>query len=167
MTRAGDEDYIAFVNARLSHLRRAAHLLCGDWARGDDLVQRTLTDVYRDWRKASRANSLEAYVRTVMVHRFLDDRRHRWSRVTLVDAVPDRPRVDPIDSNVRLDLDAALAELPPKQRAVLVLRFLCDMSVHETANTLSCSPGTVKSQTSDALTAMRRLLTTDYVKEHR
>lgn len=165
MARSGDEEYIAFVRGRLPHLRRAARLLCGDWVRGDDLVQRTLTDVYRDWAKASRATSIEAYVRTVLVHRFLDDRRHSWSRVALMDAVPDLPTTDARDVHARVDLTSALAALPPRQRAVLVLRFLCDMSVEETSGALNCSTGTIKSQTSDALNSMRRFLTPDYVKE--
>ncbi len=62
------------------------------------------------------------------------------------------------DAAERLTVRAALSQVPPRQRAVLVLRFYCDLSVQETADTLGCSAGTVKSQTARGLTAMRRLL---------
>jgi RNA polymerase sigma-70 factor (sigma-E family) len=161
MTPHDDEEFTAFVRPRLPRLRRAAYLLCGDWARGDDIVQRALTDAYVHWRRVRSAGSPDAYLHTVLVHRFIDDRRGRWSGVQLTDEVPSRaaPAYQP-DIDQALDVRAALARLTPRQRAVLVLRFLCDMSVAETASALGCSQGTVKSQTSVALDAMRRLLTT-------
>jgi RNA polymerase sigma factor (sigma-70 family) len=81
--------------------------------------------------------------------------------VRLVDRLPDRAAEDDTLRNVPagLDLRGALARLPARQRAVLVLRFFYDMSVEQTAETLRCAPGTVKSQTSAALAGMRRLLT--------
>jgi RNA polymerase sigma-70 factor (sigma-E family) len=154
------EEFSAFVRPRLPGLRRAAFLLCGDWSRGDDIVQRALTDAFVQWERVRRADNPDAYLRTVLVHRWLDERRRRWSTVWLVDTVPDggsdtayHPDVDQA-----LDVRAALARLAPRQRAVLVLRFFCDMSVADTAVALRCSPGTVKSQTSVALEAMRRHL---------
>jgi RNA polymerase sigma-70 factor (sigma-E family) len=158
MGDAADAEYVEFVSSRLPKLRRAAYLLCGDWTRGDDIVSRTLTDVYVHWAKARRADNLDAYIRTVMVHRFIDEQRRGWSRVRLVDTLPDRPNHEPADAATGLDLKAALARMPPRQRAVLVLRFLCDMSVEQTAAALGCSTGTVKSQTSNALASMRSLL---------
>ncbi len=158
MADASEAEYVEYVSVRLPQLRRAAFLLCGDWVRGDDIVQRALTDLYVDWARARRADNLDAYVRGVLVHRFLDEQRRGWARVRLVDAVPDRPAVSVSDSAAGLDLRAALARLPARQRAVLVLRFLCDMSVEQTAEALKCAAGTVKSQTSDGLAAMRRLL---------
>jgi RNA polymerase sigma-70 factor (sigma-E family) len=155
------EEFTEFVRARLPGLRRAAFLLCGDWSRGDDIVQRALTDAYVGWDRVRRADNPDAYLRTVLVHRWLDERRRRWSTVWLVDAVPDRA-ADPAhhqpDVDEALDVRAALARLAPRQRAVLVLRFFCDMSVEDTAAALRCSAGTVKSQTSVALAAMRRHL---------
>src|SRR4249919_1162444 len=124
-----DDVYVEYVTSRMPHLRRAAYLLCGDWASGDDLLQRTLTQVYASWAKARRADNLDAYVRTVLVHRFIDERRRPWSRVRLVESVPGQVEARPDDAALRLDLRSALSELPPRQRAVLVLRFLCDMSV--------------------------------------
>ncbi len=157
--RTDDEEFSAFAQARLPRLRRAAYLLCGDWTRGDDLVQRALTDAYVHWGRVRRADNPDAYVRTILVHRWLDERRGRWSSVRLVDAVPEPTVPQTADVDGALDVRAALARLTPKQRAVLVLRFFCDMSVEETAAAMSCSTGTVKSQTSVALDAMRRHLT--------
>jgi RNA polymerase sigma-70 factor (sigma-E family) len=153
-----DATFVEYVNAHMVHLRRTAYLLCGDWARGDDIVQRALTDVYVRWPKVRQADNVDAYVRTVLVHRFIDDRRRAWARVRLLSSVPDRPAPDTGDPATGLDLRSALAGLPPRQRAVLVLRFFCDMSVEQTAAALGCATGTVKSQTSLALAAMRRRL---------
>jgi RNA polymerase sigma-70 factor (sigma-E family) len=153
-----DEEFAAFAQARLPRLRRAAYLLCGDWTRGDDLVQRALTDAYVHWGRVRRADNPDAYVRTILVHRLLDERRGRWAAVRLVNTVPEPAPAASADVDGALDVRAALARLTAKQRAVLVLRFFCDMSVDETAAALSCSSGTVKSQTSAALDAMRRHL---------
>jgi len=154
-----DTTFVEYVAAHMVQLRRTAYLLCGDWARGDDLVQRALTEVYVRWDRIREAGSLDAYIRAVLVHRFIDDRRRAWARVRLVAAVPDRAAPEAGDPAARLDLRSALARLPARQRAVLVLRFFCDQSVEQTAEALGCAPGTVKSQTSLGLAAMRRLLT--------
>ena len=153
-----DATFVEYVNAHMVQLRRTAYLLCGDWVRGDDIVQRALTDVYVRWPKVRAADNVDAYVRTVLVHRFIDDRRRGWARVRLVPTVPERAAPDASDLATGLDLRSSLAGLPPRQRAVLVLRFFCDMSVEQTAVALGCATGTVKSQTSLGLAAMRRLL---------
>ncbi|MEU7871064.1 SigE family RNA polymerase sigma factor [Dactylosporangium sp. NPDC049140] len=161
MADAIEDEFHEFVRERLPGLRRAAYLLCGDWTRGDDIVQRTLTDVYVRWRRIRRAENVDAYVRTVLVHRFIDERRRGWAaRESPVDRLPERCAEDVALEGVPegLELHAALARLPHRQRAVLVLRFFCDMSVEQTARVLRCAPGTVKSQTSAALATMRRLL---------
>ncbi|HEY7224409.1 MAG TPA: SigE family RNA polymerase sigma factor [Micromonosporaceae bacterium] len=162
MSSHDDEDFAAFVRPRLARLRRAAYLLCGDWVRGDDIVQRALTDAFVHWGRVRGAANPDAYLHTVLVHRFIDDKRGRWSGVQLVDSIgPDLiSRAYQPDLDEAMDVRAALARLSPRQRAVLVLRFLCDMSVEQTASALGCSSGTVKSQTSAALDAMRRQLTT-------
>ncbi|GAA2355437.1 SigE family RNA polymerase sigma factor [Dactylosporangium salmoneum] len=155
-----EEEFHEFVRTRLPGLRRAAYLLCGDWTRGDDIVQRALTDAYVRWRRIRRADNVDAYVRTILVHRFVDEQRRGWARVRLLDRLPDGPAEDAALQGLPagLDLRDALAELPPRQRAVLVLRFYYDMSVQQTAAALRCAPGTVKSQTAAALGAMRRRL---------
>ena len=152
------DDYTEYVRSRLNQLRRAAYLLCGDWDRGDDVVQKVLTDLYVCWSRASRVENLDSYVRTMLFRRFLDERRLGWwRRVRLSETLAEIPIAEP-DTAARIDVRAALALVPPRQRAVLVLRYFHDQSVEQTAETLRCSPGTVKSQTSRGLAALRRLL---------
>jgi RNA polymerase sigma-70 factor (sigma-E family) len=156
-----EREYVDYVTARLPALRRVAYQLTGDAHRGDDVVQQALTRLYTRWPRARGADNLDAYAHTVLVRIFLDERRLRWSRVELVAAVPEPP--DPPVSGVedRVVLRAALAQVPPRQRAVLVLRFLADRPVDEVARILECSEGTVKSQTSRGLATLRRLLGAD------
>jgi RNA polymerase sigma-70 factor (sigma-E family) len=151
-------EYVEYVRVRLPVLRRVAYQLAGDADRGDDVVQQAITRLYTRWRRAREADNLDAYVHTLLVRVFLDEKRLRWSRVRLVDAVPDRPTPPPPDVEDRAVLRAALAQVPPRQRAVLVLRFLADRPVDEVARILGCTSGTVKSQTSHGLATLRRLL---------
>ncbi|MDX6742284.1 SigE family RNA polymerase sigma factor [Actinocorallia sp. A-T 12471] len=153
---SADEEYTAYVTSRTLWLRRVAYLLCQDWNRADDLVQTAVTRLYLQWRRASQADSLDAYTRTVLVRVFLSEQRTGWwKRAVVTDAPPDAARTGP---DLALDLRAALAALAPRQRAAVVLRFYCDMSIEDTANALGCTEGTVKSHTSRALTALRRSL---------
>jgi RNA polymerase sigma-70 factor (sigma-E family) len=154
-----EREYVEYVTARTPHLRRLAYLLCGDGHRADDHVQQALVQLYVHWRRARAVEHLDRYVRKILVRVHLDERRRAWSsRVRLMDTPPDTPQ--PVGSEVedRTVLRAALAQVPPRQRAVRVLRFLCDLPVDEVAEALGCSPGTVKSQTSHGLAALRRLL---------
>jgi RNA polymerase sigma-70 factor (sigma-E family) len=153
-----DAEYTQYVAARLTSLRRLATVLCGDRQRADDLVQTTLTNLYVHWGRVRAAEHADAYARTVLVHEFMHERRSAWSRrVTLSNAVADRPAAA-VDQDSVLDLRAAVAGLPPRQRATLVLRFYCDLNVDQSAEVLGCSPGTVKSQTARALESVRRAL---------
>lgn len=155
-----EREYVDYVTARMTVLRRVAYQLAGDPHRADDIVQQTLTRLYVKWTRARTADNLDAYTHTVLVRIFLDERRLRWSRVHLVAEVPEgtQPPTDPEDRQV---IRAALAQVPPRQRAVLVLRFLADQPVDEVARILRCSEGTVKSQTSRGLATLRRLLGDD------
>jgi RNA polymerase sigma-70 factor (sigma-E family) len=154
-----DDDFTAYVQARLAWLRRVAYLLCQDWQRADDLVQTAITALYVHWRRARTMQSIDGYARTILVRAFLSERRGGWARrVTLVTQLPDTPGPVP-DAAGALDVRAALAGLPPRQRATLVLRFYCDLNVDQSAEILGCSPGTVKSQTARALDTVRRALT--------
>ena len=156
-----DADFTGFVESVVPSLRRLAYLLCHDWHRADDLVQATVTRVYVRWPGAAAADSPEAYVRAMLVREFLHERRTSWARrVDLTDEVPPQPAY-PRDQDTAIDMEAALRRLAPRQRAVLVLRFHCDLSVEQTAALLGCSQGNVKSQTARALAALRRSLEPD------
>jgi DNA-directed RNA polymerase specialized sigma24 family protein len=133
-------------------------LLCQDWQLADDLVQAAITRLYVHWARASGVEHTDAYVRTILVRAFLAERRSGWARrVRLAVALPDTPWPDP-DLAAALDVRAALAGLPPRQRATVILRFYCDMNVDHAAEVLGCSAGTVKSQTAKGLDALRRVL---------
>jgi len=157
--RPEDEtEYVEYVTARMPVLHRTAYLLCGDAHRADDIVQTTLTKLYRHWRRAAGVDNTDAYVRQMLVRTYLDDRRGGWSRVWLMSEAPDRPSAGTPGIEERDAVNDLLAGLPPAQRAVLTLRFACDLSVAEVATLLNCSTGNVKSHTSRGLAALRRRL---------
>jgi RNA polymerase sigma-70 factor (sigma-E family) len=153
-----EREYVDYVQARLPDLRRAAYRLCGDPHRGDDLVQQAITKLYVNWRRARSAANIDAYVHRILVNAFLDERRLRWAGVSLFASAPEVATPADSQADDRTTLRAALNRLPRRLRAVLVLRFLLDLSIEDTAGALECSPGTVKSQTSRGLAEMRRLL---------
>lgn len=158
MSAGRDEEFTEYVSARMPALRRLALLLCHDWHGADDLVQGAITKLYLHWGKARTSDSVDAYARTILVREFLHERRLGWARrVTVTDQPPD-VAANHVDKDGSLDVQAAIAALPPRQRAVLVLRYHYDLNVDQTANVLGCAAGTVKSQTSKALAALRRTL---------
>jgi RNA polymerase sigma-70 factor (sigma-E family) len=153
-----DDEFTQYVAARLGALRRLAFLLCQDWHRADDLVQAAITRLYVHWARASALDHTDAYARTILVREFLGEQRSGWARrVSLHPEAPDRPGLPP-DPDAGLDVRAALAGIPPRQRATLVLRFYCDLSVEQTAELMGCSAGTVKSQTAKGIAALRARL---------
>ncbi|HEY7429315.1 MAG TPA: sigma factor, partial [Streptosporangiaceae bacterium] len=80
MSGGRDSEYCEYVAARLSSLRRLAAVLCGDWQRGDDLVQAALAKLYVHWGRVRAADHPDAYARTVLVHEFVQERRSLWVR---------------------------------------------------------------------------------------
>jgi RNA polymerase sigma-70 factor (sigma-E family) len=154
-----EREYVEYFEARMPYLRRLAVHLCGDFHRADDIVQNAATSLYRGWAKARTAQDLDAYVRRTVINTFLRERRLRWSRVALIAHPPEQAAAEP-PADERLMIRTALRRLPIRQQAVLVLRFLCDLPVAEVADLLGCAEGTVKSQTSDGLKALRRYLST-------
>jgi RNA polymerase sigma-70 factor (sigma-E family) len=155
-----EEEFRRFVGPRLAGLRRSAYLLCGDPHTADDIVSTTLTKLLRHWGRVSRLDHPDSYLRRMLVRTFLDERRRPWRRREQLDAEPPEPAgPDPDDSTLdRLTLLALLARLPPRRRAVLVLRFYHDLSVEQTADVLGCAPGTVKAHTHQGLAALRAML---------
>jgi RNA polymerase sigma-70 factor (sigma-E family) len=153
-----DRAYLDYVSARLPQLHKQAYLLTGDPHHADDLVQQTCVDLYVYWKRASAAGDLDGYVRRMLVNSFLNEKRRAWSRrVRLTADVPERGWADPDPSDDGV-LRAALRQVPPRQRAVVVLRYIYDLSVNEVAEILGCSPGTVKSQAAHGIAAMRKHL---------
>jgi len=153
-----DAEYTEYVTARLPSLRRLALLLSQDSCRADDLVQAAIIKVYVQWSRAAAADNIDAYVNTIVVREFLHERRSSWSRrVSLTGELPERAALQ-VDHDRCMDLEAAVAALPPRQRATLVLRFYCDLNVDQCADLLGCTQGTVKSQTAKALSSLRRTM---------
>jgi len=157
---AGDEaDFRNFAESNMRSLRRTAFLLCGDWHHADDVVQTVLTTLYRNWPRIQRRERVDAYVRTMLVRATFDRRRRlSWRREITSAEPPETPSDHDLHIEDRIVLLAALAKMPPRQRAVLVLRFWDDLDVADTAAALGCSEGTVKSQTARGLTHLRALL---------
>ncbi len=169
MTRSPrDEEFSAFVQARRLELLRSACLLtAGDTHRAEDLVQTALARLYVAWPRVRRSGKQAvAYTWRIVVHAHIDEvRRPRWRREHYVaeppdDAGPAGSRApDGIDGFVNgAAIRAALAGLPPRMRAAVVLRHWLDFSVEETADLLNCSQGTVKSQTAKGVARLRELL---------
>ena len=152
-----ERDFAGYVAARSRLLCTTAYLLCGDWHRAEDLTQTALAKLYVAWRRIDRRESVDAYARKVVVRASLDEHRRPWRRERAVAELPDVP--GPADrADDRMDLLAALARLPARQRAVVVLRYWNDLTVAETAAALGITEGTVKSAASRGLTALRGVL---------
>ena len=147
--------YEEYVGARWSALYRTAYLLTANHADAEDLAQTTQVKTYLAWSKVAAAASPDAYVRRVMTNAFLSGRRPlRVTRERLVDQPPE-VAVAESSNDDRLTLWPHVVDLPPKQRAVVVLRYYEDLSEQQIADALGCSTGTVKSTASDALKALR------------
>jgi RNA polymerase sigma-70 factor (sigma-E family) len=154
-----EQEFTEFVVNRSQALLRAAFALTGDRHAAEDLVQQALAKAFLRWR--SIEGEAEPYVRRILYHDSATRWRRRTSRPeTTMPHPPDLALVDDgsEDTHLRLLIRRALLELPPRQRAVLVLRYLEDRSVEETAEILGCRPGTVASQASRALTKLRSLV---------
>jgi RNA polymerase sigma-70 factor (sigma-E family) len=151
-----DELLHDYVRARGAALSRAAFLLSGDLQAAEDLVQETYVVLVRQWRRIDFSNP-DPYVRRVMYSRFVDGWRRRRLREWLTaNPVEVAVRADESAGSVdRLVLRDALMRLPPRQRAVMVLRFYEDLTEAQSAEALGVSVSTVKSQTRVALQRLR------------
>jgi RNA polymerase sigma-70 factor (sigma-E family) len=155
-----EDEFTSFAEASASRLLATAFLLCGDWHAAEDLTQTTLAKVFAAWYRIRNQDSAHAYAKRTLVNTyFVDCRRIRRGEVLSGDTrdLPERA-AEPQTPELRLELTAALATLPPKARAVVVLRYWEDMSIEQVAAHLGCSPGNVKSQSARALDKLRRLL---------
>ena len=155
-----DEQFHEFVADRRGYLVHTARLLtAGDVHLAEDLVQTTLAKLYISWGPFRRATNQDGYVRRALVNALMDERGRAWWRFErLVGDLPEGPGAGAAVNDIDPELSRALRELPPRMRAVVVFRFYQDLDVAETAETLGCSAGTVKSQTSRALDKLRAAL---------
>ncbi|MBA3418151.1 MAG: SigE family RNA polymerase sigma factor [Geodermatophilaceae bacterium] len=154
-----DEAFREFVSIRSASLLRTAFLLTGDHGLAEDLLQTALLKTYRHWRRLDNPHDPAAFVRRVMVTTNISWLRRRQSTERVLDVLPDRPAPDEHEAvGEREQVWRALRTLPPRMRAVIVLRFYEDLSEAETARLLDCSLGTVKSQSSRGLVRLRESL---------
>ena len=162
MDTSVESEFTEFVVRRSHALLRVAYALTGDAHAAEDLVQQALAKAFVHWRRIH--GEAEPYVKRIIYH----DSASRWRRrshraETTMAAPPDRDRGarcvarHPPAAHAR----AALLGLPPRQRAVLVLRYLEDLSVEATAEILGRRPGTVASQAARALAKLRDLIPDD------
>lgn len=151
-----DADFREYARARTLLLRRTAFLFCGDWHLAEDLVQTTLMKLYRAWPRIRGGGSVDNYARQVLLRCCIDEHRKPWRRRENRDGIVPERHEDAGDGISEM-LFTALDELPPKQRAAVVMRYCLDLPIAEVAVLLRCSEGTVKSQTARGLESLRTI----------
>jgi RNA polymerase sigma-70 factor (sigma-E family) len=168
--KSDDAQFRELARTKALQMRRVAYLLCGDWHLAEDLVQTAMAKMYRAWPRIRRRETVDQLFRTVLLRCWIDESRRPWRRTEQRDGVvPDvvDHTTDPafgVESRNDV-LVRALRDLPPRQRAVVVLRYVEGLSVAEVAVALKCSEGNVKSQASRGLETLRTALGADFVKE--
>jgi RNA polymerase sigma-70 factor (sigma-E family) len=163
VTDRARRDFPEFVAARGPALQRAAYLMVGDTALAQDLVQEALTKTYVAWPRLRDVANAEAYTRkaisTTAISWF---RRKGWNSERSTEVLPERPTPGHDDAVATSALLwDCLADLPPRQRVAVVLRYYEDLTEVQTAEAMGCAVGTVKSQVSTALTKLRARLGDD------
>lgn len=156
--RAQDEaEYAELVAAVTHRVHRVAYAVCGDRQLAEDAVQSALMSAYRTWPRVRDADSSEAYLRKMVVNQLFSWRRRKsWGRTAALGRGLEPSRASHENAVVEHQrIWSAVGELPPRQRAVIVLRYYEGMSEAEIAETLGIRPGTVKSQSSAAMTRLR------------
>ncbi len=151
-----DHEFAEFVDGRFTALQRFGYLLTGEWHLAEDLVQTSLTKVWFHRNSLRSSNALESYTRTVMVNTSTQWWRRKWRGETPTEQLPEphaREQYGAVDD--RDLLLRALAELPRRTRATLVLRYFEDLPEAEIAQIMGCSIGTVKSTVSRGLAKLR------------
>lgn len=152
-----DGDFTEFVQASWPGLYRTAYLLLGDRGLAEDLAQTALAKTYAAWSRIDDRAAAPAYARRTLVNTASSwFRKKGWRNELPTSSMPEAAYA--VDPSTRPAVIDALGQLPPRQRAVVVLRYYEDLSVAETADALGCSTGTVKSQTYEAFAKLRVLL---------
>ena len=145
------------VAKRSPALLRTAYLVVGDHQLAQDLLQEALVKAYVAWPRLRDVTRAEAYVRRTMVTTAISWRRRRSFQERPVEVVPETGDADQTEALAsRDDVWAQVCGLPPRQRAVLVLRYYEDLSYADVAEVMGCSVGTVASQVSEALGKLRQ-----------
>ena len=152
-------DFEVFVATRSAALMRTAFLLTGRRADAEDLLQTTLAKVFLSWARIEDKGAVDAYARRTMTTTQISVWRRRKLDEIPTANVPEHAATDS-PPELHEDLWSALAKLPKRQRAVVVLRYYEDRSEAEAASLLGCSVGTIKSQSSKALSKLRSTLIT-------
>lgn len=152
-----DSEFSEFAEAAVTRLRQTAFLLSRDWHLAQDLTQITLAKVYVRWR---RIDDPHAYARKTLLRAFLDHRRRRSSGEVAVAELPETSAAGD-QPDLRLTLFDALGHLPPRDRAIVVLRYWEDLSVRAVAELLDLSESNVKIQSMRSLDKLRTLLDED------
>jgi RNA polymerase sigma-70 factor (sigma-E family) len=153
-----NDSFREFMAAHQQSLMRTAYLLTGDAHLAEDLLQSVLVKLLGRWPKLTGVTNPQAYARKALVNQYISWRRRLvWTTELPSAEPPERPHSSEESTIARLAMRQALAGLPPRQRAVIVLRYYEDLTEHETARLLNCSLGTVKSQAHDALARLRAL----------
>jgi RNA polymerase sigma-70 factor (sigma-E family) len=134
--------------------------MCGDWHQAEDLVQITLAKMFVSWGRVQRSASTESYARKVMLNTFLSQRRRKGSGELPTAEFGDLP-AHGVDADLRLTLLTALRQLPPRNRAVVVLRYVEDRSIESVAELMGTTPAAVKSMNARGLAQLRQLLGSD------
>ena len=160
--RGADDGFAAFAASQAAPLFRTAWLLTGDWHLSEDLVQEALGRMYMAWPGISRIDNPAAYSHTVLVRLFVSHRRRRSSTERPSEQLPEVIGVGSDDA-LRMTLASALATLPKRDRAVLVLRYFEDRSVEQVAKDLNRSPGAIRVQALRALAKLRTALGDDFL----
>jgi RNA polymerase sigma-70 factor, ECF subfamily len=154
-----EQEFRDFVAARGAALHRTAYLIVGDWALAEDLVQTALVKTYLAWRRLGGIAAVEPYTRKVLLNTATSGFRRRWRGERPTADLPPVPVTDGAQERAERDrVWQVVRSLPPRQRAVLVLRYYEDLSEAETARLLDISVGTVKSQCARAMDTMRQRL---------
>lgn len=165
MDERDEQEFAEYFAARRDSARRTAYLMCGDWHRADDLVQTAFVAIHRRWRKIRDRSALDAYLRTTLTRANIDESRRPWRRERQVAEMSALPEPGPntgrrVDEEVanREDIMAGLRQVPPRQRAVLVLRYFEGLDTRAVAEALGCGEGNVKSQTARGLANLRQAM---------
>ncbi|GAA1817537.1 hypothetical protein GCM10009682_42970 [Luedemannella flava] len=161
--RDDEADFVAFAKASAHRLEQAAYLMCRDWHLAQDLTQATLIKIYLTWARTGRAgDDRYPYARTVLLRLLLDHKRLRRSSEVVADTNAWPPGIaEEPEPATRITLLSALGTLPPRDRAIVVLRYWEDQSVAATAEALGIREEVVRTRSARALATLRTRLGTD------